>query len=277
MSKKLPKTEWDKIAEQWHREVGEKGVWHQENDIDPVVFELLGKVGGKKILEIGAGNGYFARLLAKREAKVVATDVAPRLISFAREEERNNPLGVKYLARDAANLCGIKSDSFDVVVANMCLMDIADAERAVKETARVLKRNGRFFFSITHPFRNLHQHQHWTITKLKGKNYFARVIARYLSFSSGKFVFPIAGIKKIEATQYHRSINTYFKHLKNAGFLVSDFREIATKKPVIKADKEDGNITLRPLKYSKIPEKKMKELASKEIPLFLVIGAIKSK
>jgi ubiquinone/menaquinone biosynthesis C-methylase UbiE len=275
MSKKFLKAEWDKIAEQWHKEVGKEGIWHQKHDIDPVIFKLLGNVRGKKILEIGAGNGYFSRLLAKKGAKVVATDIAPKLIFFAKKEEENNPLGIEYFVRNAADLCEVKNKSFDAVVANMCLMDIADAEKAIKEASRVLKKNGRFVFSVTHPaFSDFRQY--WTIAKQKGKKYFARVVLTYLSSSAEKFVFPIAGIKKFEATQYHRSIDTYFSYLKEVEFLVSDFREIATKKPVAKADfKKDGDVTLRRSKYNKALDKKMKELAGREIPLFLIIGSIK--
>lgn len=276
MSKRLLETEWNKIAEQWHKRIGEEEDWYRKNDIDPVIFELLGNVRGKKILEIGAGNGYFARLLARRGAKVVATDVAPKLISIAKKEENNIPLGIKYFVRDAANLNGIKCKQFDIVVANMCLISIADAEGTIKEASRVLKRNGRFVFSIIHPaFSDFCQY--WTVTKLRGKKYFARVIPIYLSSSSEKFILPIAGIKEFKPTRYHRSIDTYFKYLKKADFLVSDFREIATKKPVTKAGKEDGDVTLRRSKYSKISEKRMKELAGKEIPSFLVIGSVKFK
>jgi len=274
---KTIKAEWDKIARQWHKEAGEKGLWHQKHDIDPVILKLLGGVKGKKILEIGAGNGYFSRLLAKKGAKVTATDIAPKLISFAQKEEKNNPLSITYLVRNAADIRGVKKKSFDAVIANMCLMDIADAERAVKEASRILKKNGQFIFSVTHPvFADFRQY--WTITKQKNKTYFARIVPTYLSSSSEKFTLLISGIKKFKATQYHRSIDTYFTYLKKAGFLVSDFREIATKKPVTKANfKIDGDTSLRRSKYSKVQEKKMKELAGREIPVFLVVGSIKIK
>lgn len=42
MTKKLKATEWDAIAEAWDEEAGEKGVWHQQHDIDPVILEMVG-------------------------------------------------------------------------------------------------------------------------------------------------------------------------------------------------------------------------------------------
>lgn len=271
MTTKLPKAEWDKVAEWWNSEAGDAGVWHQKHDIDPVVFKLLGDFKNKKIIEIGCGNGYFARLLAKIGAKVTAIDLSGKLLSFAIAREKVKPLGIKYLVRDAASLHDIKNNSFDIAVANMSLMDIADAENAIKEVSRVLRKNGKFIFSITHPFF-CDFRQQWTIIKEDGKKYFARAISKYLSSAAEKHTLWASGVK---STQYHRSVETYFKYLRNANLLISDFKEIVTKKPVTRAKKEDGNVKFRRSKYLTSSEKKMKEFVGKEIPLFLVMGALK--
>jgi len=271
MTTKLPNAEWDKVAEWWDTEAGDTGVWHQQHVIDPVILQTLGDVKNKKIIEIGCGNGYFARLLAKKGAKVTAIDLSGKLLTFAIKRERAKPLSIEYLVRDAANLHGIKSNSFDIAVANMSLMDITDVEGAIKEASRVLRKNGKFIFSITHPafcdFR-----QQWVIIKENGKKYFARAISRYLSSAAEKHTLWASGVK---ATQYHRSVETYFKYLRNINLLISDFKEVPTKKSVTRAKKEHGDVKLRRSKYVTLGEKKMKEFAGKEIPLFLVIGALK--
>ena len=267
------KTAWDEMAEWWDKEAGEKGIWHQQHDIDPVMFKLFGTIKNKMILEMGCGNGYFSRLLAKKGAKVIGIDLSKELIGFAIEKEKLNPLGIKYLVRDAANLHDLRSRSFDIVVANMCLMDIADAKGALKEASRVLKKNGRIIFSITHPVFDDYAQQ-WTIIKEKGKKYFARAIYKYLSLVAWKFGLWASGVK---TTQYHRPLETYFIYLRNAGFLVDEFREIATKKKIKKATKETRGVRLRRSRYTTLIEKKMKELAGKEIPLFLVVRAVKIK
>ena len=271
--KKLPKAEWDTVAEWWDAEAGDAGAWHQQNDIDPVILKTLGDVKGKKVIEIGCGNGYFSRLLAKRGARVTAVDLSARLLAFAIKREGTKPLGIKYLARDAADLRGIKNRYFDVAIANMSLMDIADVEDTIKETSRVLKKGGRFIFSITHPvfcdFR-----QQWVIIRENGKKYFARAIGRYLSSTIEKHTLWASGVK---ATQYHRSVEAYFSFLRSADFLISDFKEITTKKPVMKAKKKHGDVKFRRSKYKTLQEKKIKEFAGKEIPLFLVIGSVKFK
>jgi len=271
MSKKLPESEWDKVAEWWNAGVGDIGAWHQQNDIDPFFFKIFGNLKNKKIIEIGCGNGYFSRFLAKRGARVMAIDLSAKLLAFASAREKARPLCIKYLVRDAANLYGLKSKTYDIAIANMSLMDIADTENAIKEVSRVLKRGGRFIFSILHPsFCNFGQQ--WVIIKEGGKKYLARAVGQYSSSTAKKQNLWSSGVK---STHYHRSIETYFRYLRNANFLISDFKEITTKKPVTKARKEDSDVKFRRSKYMTLKEKKMKEFAVKEIPMFLIIGALK--
>ena len=85
-------TEYDTFATSWNREVGNAGAWHQKYDIDPLLFKLLGNIKEKTILEIGCGNGYFARILARKGAKVSAFDISPKLIKFAKQNEKENTL-----------------------------------------------------------------------------------------------------------------------------------------------------------------------------------------
>jgi len=268
------KTEWDKVAEWWNNEVGDTGAWHQKYDIDPVIFKIIGKLHKKKILEVGCGNGYFSRLLARKGAMVTAIDISKKLLEFAITKEKEKPLGIRYLVRDAADLYGIKSKYFDLAIANMSLMDIKDAQGTIKAVSHILKNNGQFIFSITHPVFHDNFHQQWTIIKENNKKYFARVVSRYLISAAEKYILWASGVK---ATHYHRSLETYFEYLRNANFVISRIREITTKKPVVKAKKGDANTKLRRSKYSNLAEKKMKELAKKEIPMFLVIEAVKIK
>lgn len=273
MIKKITPTPWDKAADWWNSEAGDNGIWHQQYDIDPIVFEILGDVKNKKIIEIGCGNGYFARLLAGKGAKITAVDLSSKLLSFAEKKEKTNPLSIKYLLRDAADLREIKNESFDIAVANMSMMDIADTEKAIKEISRVLKENGCFIFSITHPVFCDYL-QRWVMFEDGGKKYFAKATGIYLSSVIKK---RILWTSQAEAPHYHHSVETWFGYLKNANFLVSDFREITTKKTVKKATEKDGDVEFRRSRYNTLAEKKIKEFAGKEIPYFLAIGAIKFK
>jgi len=50
------------------------------------VIDLLGDIQGKKIMDIGAGTGYFAFRMAERGAQVIAADVDDRFLEYMKEK-----------------------------------------------------------------------------------------------------------------------------------------------------------------------------------------------
>jgi SAM-dependent methyltransferase len=81
---------------------------------------------------------------------MLAIDVAPTFIRYARAAERAEPLGIGYLVADATDLPFI-SGSFDFATAFMSMMDMANHGAALREAARVLRPGGFLQFSLLHP------------------------------------------------------------------------------------------------------------------------------
>lgn len=262
------KDEWDSGAAWWHNKAGSDGSWHQEKDIDPVLFELAGPLKGKQVLDVGCGNGYLSRKLAKKGAMVTAVDLSANLIEYAIQEDAVHPAGISYLVRDAAHLTDISSTSFDVIIANMCVMDIADIQSAMNEFSRVLKPYGVLVFSCTHPaFFDFHQE--WGFQIIDSKKYFSRIVPRYLGIGAERRKFN----DEFSVTQYHRPISAYIGYLKEAGFMVHDLREIATSDFPVAAQPADGDVVLRRSKFVDEIDRHIKAVASQEIPFFLIIQA----
>lgn len=143
--------QWDALADVWTSRYSEYGDVNRRFVIDPALFALLGDVRGLRIFDAGCGAGYLARLLAKRGATVHGQDISRRFITKAIDMERMDPLGVQYRLGSIVDLGAFANGSFDVVVSNLVLQDVRDYRKAVREIARVLKRGGRFLFSIMHP------------------------------------------------------------------------------------------------------------------------------
>jgi SAM-dependent methyltransferase len=117
------------------------------------LLELLGPVAGLRVLDVACGHGRVTRALARRGASVVGIDLSGALITRAREIERDEPLGIRYVHDDVA-LPGSLGDfdgDFDAAACNFGLSDIDDLDAAITAVGAALKPRGRFAFSIVHP------------------------------------------------------------------------------------------------------------------------------
>ena len=127
--------------------------WRDAND-DPVsgrLFDMLGEVGGVRVLDLACGHGRIARELARRGAHVTGVDISTALIRKAQEAELVDPLGIRYVHADVASSGWWNGPRFDRVVCNFGLSDIDDLDGAVANVAAALRPGGRFLFSILHP------------------------------------------------------------------------------------------------------------------------------
>ncbi|MCX6002894.1 MAG: class I SAM-dependent methyltransferase, partial [Chloroflexi bacterium] len=97
------------------------------------------------------GEGYNTRIFARMGANMTGIDISSRLIEHARQAEQKELLSIRYEVVSFANLTIFSNDSFDTAVSTMALMDSPDYEKAIAEIYRVLRKQGDFFFSISHP------------------------------------------------------------------------------------------------------------------------------
>lgn len=99
-----------------------------------------------RILDIGAGTGWFSQELVKYfNASVFGIDSAKGMVNLA-----NAKKGLKVLQAEAENL-PFKNEIFDCLVSNLALQWVVDLECALSEAARVLEKRGKFYFSCFGP------------------------------------------------------------------------------------------------------------------------------
>ena len=142
---------WEQLAGWWDQMNGPDGNQFHRLAVRPAVTELLGSVAGQHILEIGCGNGAFARFLAEQGAHVVATDQASEFIGLA--ASRPGPQ-VEYRQIDATSpdqLAGLGKGAFDAAVANMVLMDMPEVSSLFQAISVLLRPGGCFVFAVLHP------------------------------------------------------------------------------------------------------------------------------
>lgn len=202
------------------------------------VDKMLDSVLGKIILDAGCGDGFYTRQLAYKGAAVIGIDGSENLLKIARE--KNSHTNVSFQAADLLVKLPFKDNSFDIVVSNMVLMDIEDIGSFISETSRILKPNGVFVFSITHPCFFISD---WQIDN-NGKRIYKKLYY-YLNQRTEELDFYGRTL------HFHRPLSYYFNKLNENGFLVSELQE-----PVPEVKNDDTEYHFR-------------------IPSFIVIKAIK--
>ena len=147
---------WDANAEIWDSRMGDEG-----NDFFrilqwPIIMSFLDIQPDSHILDIACGNGLTSRKLAKLGATVTAFDFSSELVKLA--QARPNPDSRityrKIDATDESALLALGEHVFDSALCNMGLFDMADIEPLFRVLPKLLRPNGIFVFSLTHPAFN---------------------------------------------------------------------------------------------------------------------------
>jgi 2-polyprenyl-3-methyl-5-hydroxy-6-metoxy-1,4-benzoquinol methylase len=114
------------------------------------LLDLLGDVAGRRVLDAGCGDGYLARVLAARGARVTAIDLGPRLIERAR---RRDPRGeIDYRVADLSAPLPGESGSFDEVATFLALNDVDDYRGFIATLADLLRPGGRLVAAFNSPY-----------------------------------------------------------------------------------------------------------------------------
>ena len=108
--------------------------------------KLLGDVSQKSVLDLACGEGFYSRRIKRKGAQmVVGVDISEKMIQLAKQQEKDEPLGVEYLVGDVMEL--EKVGSFDLVVASY-LLNYAQTKEQLLQMCRTiadnLKSSGRF-------------------------------------------------------------------------------------------------------------------------------------
>ncbi len=224
--------EWDEASESWADFIRKGKDYYRDEMNNPATFKMLGNVDGKQLLDLSCGEGYNTRILAKKGARAIGVDFSHEMIRLARQKEKEDKLGIKYYVSDSADLKEFENERFDIVTCFMALMDIERYENALSEVARVLKKNGRFVFSITHPcFEygdtiNGEPIAEWKyeegIESAVGKKPSHLEIRRYFGITRCKVSWDMKRLAKpFQTTSFHRTLTDYFQALHKSGFVIT--------------------------------------------------------
>lgn len=248
--KKKTHTSWGEVAG-WYSEHVESNDTYHEKVIAPNLLRMLSLKPSMQVLEIGCGEGYFSRLMAKSGAQVTATDIAPELIALATKKGG----GPVYATLSAEKLTPLSSQKFDLVVAILTVQNMERIDMVFSEVARVLKKHGSFFIVLNHPTFRVPKRTSWGYDGTTETQY--RRIDGYLSQSKEKIIMHPGKTSGTGAGQvtysFHRSLQDYMKALCKNNFAITRLEEWISHRTSVGA------------------KSKAENKSRSEIPLFMAI------
>lgn len=120
----------------------------------PNLLEAIGEVDGKKVLEMGCGNGFWLRLLARVGAKCTGIDHAENQIEAAKNWDDPLTTSIEYRVGDVSDQVDMQSQ-YDLVFFEHVLLEMPERsilDGAIKNASDALKSGGKLVISDMHPF-----------------------------------------------------------------------------------------------------------------------------
>jgi ubiquinone/menaquinone biosynthesis C-methylase UbiE len=108
--------------------------------VGPLLAQLVPEI---VVADLGAGEGWLSQLLAQRAQKVIAVDLSPKMVAFARKElQRKGIQNVEYRLGDLTDP-PIEAESVDVAILSQSLHHAPDPPKAIQGAARILRPRGK--------------------------------------------------------------------------------------------------------------------------------------
>ncbi|GAB4144003.1 MAG: hypothetical protein OHK0017_02080 [Patescibacteria group bacterium] len=221
-------TTFENFAREYDLQMGSEGDYCHKNLIDPILFKCARRIEGKRIYDIGCGNGYLDKILISKQAKsILASDISESLIEIA-NQKHSHP-DISYIVRLGDDFTDINVSEFDLVLLNMVIHYIPDLNQFASNISRVLDQGGRLAFTTSHPMNLMRLHRVNSV--LSEDPQLTKLEERVESYLSEQVTQVSWGSWK-ELTVYQRPISSYIKAFTQSGLVLDSFYESPTEYPL---------------------------------------------
>ncbi|MGD6780995.1 MULTISPECIES: class I SAM-dependent DNA methyltransferase [Bacillaceae] len=192
----------------------------------PIMFELVGNIQNRTILDLGCGDASFGKELLQLGAKhYTGVEGSEQMVEAARSTLLELDATIHNETMESFNY---PSASYDLVTARFAIHYVSDIDRLFQSIHETLKEGGKFVFSIQHPLTTSS-----FASKESGDKRGNWIVDDY--FRDGERKEP--WINQV-VVKYHRTIEQYFTALRKAGFSVQDLREGTPKREHFSSEEE---------------------------------------
>ncbi len=207
--------EWDDIAKYRFEQIKNGKDISYKYILIPSIIKLLKDCNRKKIIDIGCGQGFLTKLLAKNSNEIVGIDISGNNIILAKRN-CNNISNITLINSDIESYFKeARKNKFSTVIANMFLMTVQNLDKIIDEIASIIKPSGHFIFTITHPF---FWSYYWQYNNKDWFNYKEEIIIEADFRISKEYLDKTT-------THVHRSLEKYVNCLFKSGFLIEKILE----------------------------------------------------
>ena len=194
----------------------------------PQLFELIGSVKDKTILDLGCGAGGHDRKLVELGAKcVLGIDISEKMINEANKENNSDKIRYKILSMNKLEEI---NEKFDLVVSSLAIHYIEDYDSLCKKVYNLLNPGGEFIFSHGHPMDSAVILDNFLkrYVIIDNKKYF--LLSDYNNEGKRTSMWLVDGVET-----YHRNMSHLVNGLIDAGFTIERLNESYASEEAIKA------------------------------------------
>ena len=203
----------------------------------PCLPDLLPDLAGRRVLDLGCGDGWFCRYAADAGARtVIGVDPSVRMLTQARE--RTNDARISYVnafVEDAA----FADASADLVVSILALHYVAELEPVLAAIAGWLEPGGTFVKIVEHPIFTSQLERSGWIDAQGGHP--AWPVSDYFDEGPRISNWFIDGV-----VRYHRSVSTSVNAVRRAGLTIDHLAEPQPSPSAVETNPDAANELIRP-------------------------------
>lgn len=124
---------WDKI----------RSLYVPEKQVEDYLLNITSKMKINDLLDVGTGTGRMLELFSKRVKHGIGIDLSREMLAIARSHlQQKNITNMQVRQGDMYDLA-LKDNSMDMVIFHLVLHFADDPLAAIKETSRILRKNGQ--------------------------------------------------------------------------------------------------------------------------------------
>jgi SAM-dependent methyltransferase len=208
-----------------------------ENVIQPMVPAIVPDAAGKRVVDLGCGEGFYCRIARAQGARhVVGIDPSEKMLAVA--AERTDDDGITYVQAFAED-AQVAPSSADLVVSILALHYVEDFDGVVASVWEWLRPRGEFVLIVEHPVATAPDPS--AGYTMSGEIEQAWLLSGYFDEGKREAEWYIPGVIK-----YHRRIDTMINALIRQGFRIEQMLEPTPSREVAAEHPRSRGDTVRP-------------------------------